>query len=122
MMNDVLTRFELSFEGENQGTGIFHGIGDIGLPEDIEQAIIKPFEEQLPIPNEIIFGEKGSLIKTKSYFKPEGLQKFEKELQTLKEAIESCLFDVDKIEISLSNVSLEDIVYQDEYQMLIMDK
>lgn len=116
---ELLTRFELVYDGENQGVGIFYGLDDVGLHSTMKEALLRPFQEELVTPSEKAFETKKKALHTKSYFKPEGLKQFKEELKVLQETIEDYCFDVETVKIPLEDVPTKDIVFQDQYQVVV---
>ena len=116
---ELLTRFELVYDGENQGVGIFYGLDDVGLHSTMKEALLRPFHDELAMPSEKVVEAKKKRLRTKSYFKPEGLKQFSEELRLLQETIEDYCFDVETVKLPLEDVSTKDIVFQDQYQVVI---
>ena len=102
-------RYEYDIEGEYKG--ILVGLDDIfdDTNELLSAAFV--FERYLPEPNI------ESMINTKSYFTEKGNRKFSKAIRTIKKISEN--HGIKVITIIKDYNDLENIVYEDKYQVVI---
>ena len=106
-------RYELYIDDEPHDVGIFQGSCELSIDEDVDYVITKHLEE-LPIPD---FYRNNPHTKTKAYFTKKGLDKFIGIIKFYKKEFEyQGLFNIKEI---VKDFTKEDIVYEDEYQILV---
>lgn len=108
-------RFYPVVDGEDQGVGLFHVLGDSDIPVTKQEALLRRFDEHLPFPQ---FYVEHPDVRTEAYFTEAGMEFFEKDIEKLISQIEGhSIFEVEtKV---LSDIDVASIVYQDEYQILV---
>lgn len=112
-------RYELFFDGIPQDIGFMNGLGEIELSYDENEELMDVFEKELPLVPQSAYKDSCSAFYPACYFTEQGIRKFDKNIERLIDAIHNkqCNWTVNKI--TLSNVSSEDILYQDDYQAVI---
>ncbi|MDE5830336.1 MAG: hypothetical protein K2H53_01190, partial [Clostridia bacterium] len=104
-------RYELYIDDEAQDVGIFQGICELDLDDDTSDAYVQPFDDLLEIPTCVCIGQQ-----TSSWFTEEGEKQFLDAINRIVNLYdESGLFEVHRLTCD----TLEDIVYQDKYQVLV---
>lgn len=114
----VLTRFELSFDGNPQGVGMFQGLTDVGMPNHQYSKILDLFE-QLPSPYIDMRDEAFDHIDGDTlsfWFTPAGVKRFSGAIRELRRAISDYGWELLKAEIDDQYV---DPIYEDAYQMAV---
>jgi hypothetical protein len=117
MKNDkeIYYRYELYVDNEDQGVGFLHGLSELELDEDYEDSLLNLFND-LPIPMFYMGNQK----KTKAYFSKYGKETFKKAIQTIIDIYEESGFF--RIVEEIKEINKNDILYEDEYQIIIEDK
>lgn len=109
----ILTRFELSFDGQPQGVGMFQGLPDVGLTVPQYSKALSLFED---LPSPYIDLRDCNFETVSFWFTPNGLITFSPKIKRLREAITPHSWDLIKAEIDDQYV---DPVYKDRYQMAV---
>jgi len=110
-----LKRYELLFFGESQHVGIFQGMKDAGIHEQVIDSMCA----ELPIPPYHTFEQP---FEIKAYFTPNGAKKMEDVISFIKFELikQNNGFEMGECERTLSKE--DDIVYSDPFQVLIRIK
>lgn len=112
-----LFRYEMFFEGQYQDIGVFMGLKETNLREGIQRYLLSPFDDELIVPDTNLYLCEEKNKKVLAFFTEKGEEKFKKYVDKLSlEVYEDEVFDVGRIIIDLKE---EDIVYKDEYQLLV---
>ncbi len=108
----MFIRYELYVGDERQGCGIFQGMSELNLDDDISDSYTKVFDEFLLVPVDIY-----SVYHTESWFTEAGEKKFKDAIDKIITLYDDQgLFEVRRIVTDSFN--LDDIVYEDENQVL----
>lgn len=105
-------RYELYCDGEYQGVGIFQGLDELNLREEIEDAILAPFDKLLSVPHigkrcEFLFTEKGN-------------EMFHEGISRIWNVYASdSLYEVRLLKVHTSDIPPEEIVYMDSFQIAV---
>lgn len=109
-------RFSPVVDGEDQGIGLFHVVDDLDIPAARKAALLKKFDEHLPFPP--YDGMKPG-TRTEAYFTEKGMEFFGPDIKKLIHQIEGhSIFKV-RTKI-LSDTDGPQIIYRDEYQVLVL--
>ena len=104
-------RFELFVDDEDQGIGFLQGICELDKSDDFLDSLTEIFDKYLEIPQSVFVKHRY----TKSWFTELGYEIFKEAINKIEEEYENTgLFNVQ----CLCSESLEDIVYEDEYQII----
>lgn len=107
----MFIRYELYIDDESQDVGIFQGICELDLDDDTSDSYVKPFDDVLEIPTQVFIGQQ-----TCSWFTEKGEQQFLEAINRIVDLYEETgLFEARRLVCD----TLDDIVYQDEYQVLV---
>lgn len=106
----MFIRYELYVEDEPQDVGIFRGLDELGLSDDFVKGLMWQFDRNLKVPKPVRH--------TQSWFTQAGEEMFRQDIDKVIAVYEEDgFFEVRRIEKEY----LEDIVYEDEYQVLIKE-
>ena len=112
-----LFRYEMFLGGQYQDIGVFMGLKETNLREGIQRYLLSPFDDELIVPDTNLYLCEEDNKKVLAFFTEKGEEKFKKYVDKLSlEVYEDEVFDVGRIIIDLKE---EDIVYKDEYQLLV---
>lgn len=112
----MLIRYELYIGDEYQGVGICQGISELGFEKEVEDYLLEPFNQKLPIP------AIGRGIQRCSFFTETGDRRFKQDINRLIELYrEYGLFDVKTVILTSNTISKEDILYKDPYQVIVRE-
>ena len=110
----MLYRYELGWNGKNIGVGVLMGISELdGLDDEQLEKLTKDFDDYLPIPPNNVYIKKQS----KSYFTQKGNERFQVSIERLKQEYIRQGFSI--LEYNMNTYYQENILYQDEYQIII---
>lgn len=109
----ILTRFELSFDGQPQGVGMFQGLPDVGLTVPQYSKALSLFED---LPSPYIDLRDCDFETVSFWFTPAGVKRFSGAIRELRRAISDYGWELLKAEIDDQYV---DPIYEDAYQMAV---
>lgn len=112
----MLYRYELYIDGEYQDVGIFQEL-DNTFSYERAKDLAWPFDRKLQIPPYSSFKEQHTV----SFFTEKGKQEFEKDIKAIIEAYEeeSC-FEIKTLIINEDDIC-HDIIWSDEYQVIVSE-
>ena len=113
----MYTRYELYLDGEPQEVGFIVGLKDTGLSRDECLDLIHDFDTDLPYPS---IDKEVWKKRPLAYFTQYGVEYFQETIQRILDVYKEIgLFEVVKIESSLDG---QEIVYEDDYQVVVIKK
>ena len=107
-----LYRYELFCDEHPQDVGFIVGLNDIDISESERRDLIRPFDEDLEIPD-VASGKAICL------FTEYGNARFQDAIYDVIEAYDDSIFDVKKCVLDLSEDDVENIFYQDDDQICL---
>lgn len=112
-----LSRYEMFCERQYQDIGVFMGLKETNLREGIQRYLLSPFDDELIVPDTNLYLCEEKNKKILAFFTPKGEEKFKKDIDKMAlEVYEDEVFDVGKI---MMEINEKDIVYKDDYQLLV---
>lgn len=113
-------RYELAFNGEEQGVGFITGLAETGIDEDEIEKLLLSFNLYLPFPPYRDWESKlNSSHFPGAYFTQEGCSYFESDIHAIIEAVKYRDNGWEVIEIHSYGFPKEDLYYEDEYQVIV---
>ena len=112
-----LYRFELAFLGEPQGIGFLVGLRDTGITEETIDALIKEFDDKLPLPHYEELNYNKSVGYPASYFTEKGKEVFYPTISTIINHVQSLDNEWEVIE---EMIEVNDTLYEDEFQSIVL--
>jgi hypothetical protein len=116
------TRYELYYDGEPQDVGLMMGLDDVGMDEDEVEMLMERFNTELPLIPQIRTFQESTTHFSGCFFTEKGLERFQKEIEELVQAIHFKENGWSVHAVELTTVLDEDIYYQDDYQAVIKTK
>ena len=112
-MSKKLYRYELYCDNEYQGIGIFQGLIELDLREDIVDEMITPFDSKLRIPDidkrcEFLFTDKGHT-------------EFHEGICCIAHSYNESLFSVRLLEVDEDKINPKDVIYRDMWQIAVVE-
>lgn len=103
------------YEEKESGLGIFRIMDDIFVNPSISYSLTKVFDDNMKLPPDSIRWN----VKYKCYFTEEGNKFFKENLEKIITKFEYEGFEVNIISIDENSISKDDILYRDNYQVII---
>ena len=111
----MLYRYELEFQGELQDVGFLQGMCELDLDDETSDCLTSRFDTFLPLPPIPIRN-------TRSFFTEKGNEYFHKDIMNIvNEFHRQGAFNVVVGLLSETELNGEDIVYSDEFQIIVKE-
>ena len=117
-MNAPYIRFELAFEGEEQGVGFMTGLDDTGMDEDEVEDLLAPFNRSLDVPPYRDWTSDKSHFPN-AFFKRAGYFQFQPDIHRIIEAVKYRNNGWEVIAIHSYGFPEVDLYYEDEHQVIV---
>lgn len=111
----MLYRYELEFDGERQEIGFLQGMCELDLDDETSDELTRRLDSFLPFPSI-------PMKSTRSFFTEEGIKFFHDDIvNIINEYERQGVFDVTVGLLSETNLKDDDILYSDNFQIVVKD-